>query len=103
MCTNDHSFGFITQYLIEQGFQEIKTYAQVNGVALPRFLLISQDNYHKIITFNSSIKIIKIVYNFWLIRKGPQCFSVYDQPRRTNNNIESFEVIRSNLWKMFGK
>ncbi|XP_016660058.1 uncharacterized protein LOC107883814 [Acyrthosiphon pisum] len=73
---------------IEMGFQEIKNHAQNYGVLLPRFF-----------TYMSS---------FWLTRKGPECFSVYGQPRRTNNNVESFhstlqqtfQVAHPNLWKM---
>ncbi|KAF0717484.1 RING-type domain-containing protein [Aphis craccivora] len=46
---------------------------------------------------------------FWLIGKGrPECFSVHSQPRRTNNNVESFhstlkqtfQVMHPNLWTM---
>ncbi|XP_060855076.1 uncharacterized protein LOC132932730 [Metopolophium dirhodum] len=73
---------------IEQGFQDIKMHAQNNGVLLPRFF-----------TYFTS---------FWLTRKGPECFSVYNQPRRTNNNVESFhsnlkqtfQVSHPNLWRM---
>jgi len=50
-------------------------------------------------------------YSFWLTRKGPECFSVFNQPRRTNNNIESFhsslkqtfQVTHPNLWRMLGE
>ncbi|CAI6375288.1 unnamed protein product [Macrosiphum euphorbiae] len=46
--------------------------------------------------------------SFWINRKGPECFSVYNQPRRTNNNIENFhstlkqtfQVLHPNLWKV---
>ncbi|CAI6359310.1 unnamed protein product [Macrosiphum euphorbiae] len=73
---------------IEQGFQEIKNYAHNNEILIPRFF-----------TYFSS---------FWLIRKGPECFSVHGQPRRTNNNVESFhstlkqtfQVMHPNLWTM---
>ncbi|KAL5245907.1 hypothetical protein ACI65C_013315 [Semiaphis heraclei] len=73
---------------IEQGFQDIKMHAQNNGVLMPRFF-----------TYFSS---------FWITRKGPECFSVYNQPRRTNNNVESFhsnlkqtfQVTNPNLWRM---
>ncbi|XP_060855406.1 uncharacterized protein LOC132933094 [Metopolophium dirhodum] len=73
---------------IEQGFQDIKMHAQNNSVLIPRFF-----------TYFTS---------FWLTRKGPESFSVYNQPRRTNNNVESFhsnlkqtfQVSHPNLWRM---
>ncbi|XP_060855532.1 uncharacterized protein LOC132933237 [Metopolophium dirhodum] len=82
------ALALLPHYEIERGYQEIKNYAQANVVQLPRFF-----------TYFSS---------FWVIRKGPECFSVYGQPRRTNNNIESFhsslkqtfQVMHPNLWKM---
>ncbi|CAI6376517.1 unnamed protein product [Macrosiphum euphorbiae] len=78
----------LSAYQIEQGFQEVKTYAQTHEVILPRFF-----------TYFSS---------FWLLRKGPESFSVHNQPRRTNNNVErfhstmkqSFQVMHPNLWTM---
>uniref|UniRef100_A0A2S2PPG3 Uncharacterized protein n=1 Tax=Schizaphis graminum TaxID=13262 RepID=A0A2S2PPG3_SCHGA len=81
----------LPHHQIEQGFQEIKIHAQNNGVLMSRFF-----------TYFTS---------FWLTRKGPECFSVYNQPRRTNNNIESFhsslkqtfQVTHPNLWRMLNK
>eukprot|EP00102_Acyrthosiphon_pisum_P016294 XP_008187200.1 PREDICTED: uncharacterized protein LOC100569497 isoform X3 [Acyrthosiphon pisum] len=75
---------------IEDGFQDIKDYALVNDVNMARFF-----------TYFSS---------FWLVQIGPQVFSVYGKPRRTNNNIESFhnklkdkfQVSHPNLWTVLG-
>ncbi|CAI6358348.1 unnamed protein product [Macrosiphum euphorbiae] len=75
---------------IELGFQDITNHARLNNVDLTRFF-----NYFT---------------NHWLIRTGPNSFSVYNQPRRINNNIESFhgrmkdklQVCHPNLWKMLG-
>lgn len=49
--------------------------------------------------------------SFWMNIKRPECFSVYKQPRRTNNNVEgfhsalkqTFQVAHPNLWKMLGE
>lgn len=49
-------------------------------------------------------------FSFWLVQIGPQIFSVYGKPRRTNNNIESFhnklkdkfQVSHPNLWTVLG-
>ncbi|XP_050430408.1 uncharacterized protein LOC126839253 isoform X2 [Adelges cooleyi] len=75
---------------VEEGFQEVKNHAANNNVLLPRFF-----------TYFTS---------YWLTRKGAECFSVHGQPRRTNNNVESFhstlkqtfQVTHPNLWKMLG-
>ncbi|CAI6370048.1 unnamed protein product [Macrosiphum euphorbiae] len=59
-----------------------KMYAQANYVQLPRFF-----------TYFSS---------FWIMRKGPECFTVHCQPRRTNNNVErqkqTFQVLHPKMW-----
>lgn len=52
-----------------------------------------------------------IILSYWLRTKGPEVFSVYGLPRRTNNNIESFhgqlkekfQTVHPNLWTFLGK
>lgn len=51
----------LPDYQIEQGFQEVKNYAQTHEVLLPRFF-----------TYFSS---------FRLIKKGPEYLFVHGQPR----------------------
>lgn len=56
------------------------------------------------------IIIFIIFFSHWLIRTGPNVFSVYGQARRTHNNVESFhnklkdtfQVCHPNLWKVLG-
>lgn len=51
-----------------------------------------------------------IILSYWLRTKGPEVFSVYGLPRRTNNNIESFhgqlkekfQTVHPNLWTFLG-
>ncbi|KAF0724862.1 RING-type domain-containing protein, partial [Aphis craccivora] len=61
---------------------------------------------HQIEMGFEDIKMYAQANNVQLPRKGPECFTVHGQPRRTNNNVESFhsslkqtfQVLHPNLW-----
>ncbi|CAI6360474.1 unnamed protein product [Macrosiphum euphorbiae] len=71
---------------IDEGFQLIRRHAIDNNVRFATFF-----NYYS---------------NYWLRNRGPEVFSVYGLPRRTNNNVEcfhsqlkeKFQILHPNLW-----
>lgn len=64
--------------LMMEGFQVISEYNTRTNVDLPQ-------------PTSAALQIfLQYIREFWLNRIGPERFSVYNEPRRTNNDMESF-------------